>query len=503
MPVVYLDEARRGAAISEVLTAAALIGEEVGGAGVPLRGARHDGHSTRSVPGFGAAARRSSHAGSSQVSSCRTTARTMQLLAACQKAPTVRRVVLESTTAVYGASPLDPALFDETMTPNDLRPPGTPATPPRSRATCAVSPGGGRTSPPLCCASRAWSARGSTRWSRATSRSRWSPPSWAMTPACSCCTRKTPSPSSNARWRATRRVWSTWPRTACSCSRRPSAGPDGCRCRCRHPPSGWSGGRSPRPGSRRSPRSSCACSIRPGRRHHPAAHRVRFHAALDDGPGLRRLRARPRVPPAGRARAGGGGGTAGRPRGARRRAAGRRAREAGMTADGPDDPRAPDADGAQVIPLHAGDPAPARPARRAAAAVPNPAGRPAGPVPRRSPRTRPASPPRYRAPRRASASRHPVRRHRPHVGRDRRRASGGRAAGRSGREPARRPNPRPGGRARSSTGEGPSTGEARRPCPTPASSRPGGRPPWRTRSRSCAAGSPASTRSTSSASTPT
>jgi UDP-glucose 4-epimerase len=45
---------------------------------------------------------------------------TMQLLAACQKAPSVRRVVLESTTAVYGASPLDPALFDETMPPNDL-----------------------------------------------------------------------------------------------------------------------------------------------------------------------------------------------------------------------------------------------------------------------------------------------------------------------------------------------------------------------------------------------
>ena len=45
---------------------------------------------------------------------------TMQLLAACQKAPSVRRMVLESTTAVYGASPADPALFDETMTPNDL-----------------------------------------------------------------------------------------------------------------------------------------------------------------------------------------------------------------------------------------------------------------------------------------------------------------------------------------------------------------------------------------------
>ncbi|MCY7340328.1 MAG: NAD-dependent epimerase/dehydratase family protein [Pseudonocardia sp.] len=45
---------------------------------------------------------------------------TMQLLAACQKAPTVRRMVLKSTTAVYGSSPRDPALFDEAMTPKDL-----------------------------------------------------------------------------------------------------------------------------------------------------------------------------------------------------------------------------------------------------------------------------------------------------------------------------------------------------------------------------------------------
>jgi UDP-glucose 4-epimerase len=49
---------------------------------------------------------------------------TMQLLAACQEVASVRRVVLESTTAVYGASPQDPALFDETMTPNDLPPGG-------------------------------------------------------------------------------------------------------------------------------------------------------------------------------------------------------------------------------------------------------------------------------------------------------------------------------------------------------------------------------------------
>ena len=45
---------------------------------------------------------------------------TMQLLAACQKAPTVRRMVLKSTSAVYGSSPRDPALFDESMTPKDL-----------------------------------------------------------------------------------------------------------------------------------------------------------------------------------------------------------------------------------------------------------------------------------------------------------------------------------------------------------------------------------------------
>lgn len=45
---------------------------------------------------------------------------TMQLLAACQKAPTIKRMVLKSTTAVYGSSPRDPALFDETTTPKDL-----------------------------------------------------------------------------------------------------------------------------------------------------------------------------------------------------------------------------------------------------------------------------------------------------------------------------------------------------------------------------------------------
>ena len=40
---------------------------------------------------------------------------TMQLLAACGKCESVRRLVVKSTTAVYGASPRDPAVFTEDM----------------------------------------------------------------------------------------------------------------------------------------------------------------------------------------------------------------------------------------------------------------------------------------------------------------------------------------------------------------------------------------------------
>ena len=45
---------------------------------------------------------------------------TMQLLAACQKAPSMRKLVVKSTTAVYGSSPRDPALFTEDVEPRDL-----------------------------------------------------------------------------------------------------------------------------------------------------------------------------------------------------------------------------------------------------------------------------------------------------------------------------------------------------------------------------------------------
>ncbi|SDI92975.1 UDP-glucose 4-epimerase [Frankineae bacterium MT45] len=40
---------------------------------------------------------------------------TMQLLAACQKSETVRRLVVKSTTSVYGSSPHDPAVFTEDL----------------------------------------------------------------------------------------------------------------------------------------------------------------------------------------------------------------------------------------------------------------------------------------------------------------------------------------------------------------------------------------------------
>ena len=42
---------------------------------------------------------------------------TMQLLAACQKSPTVRNLVVKSTSTVYGASSRDPAMFTEDTEP--------------------------------------------------------------------------------------------------------------------------------------------------------------------------------------------------------------------------------------------------------------------------------------------------------------------------------------------------------------------------------------------------
>ncbi|MEO6204152.1 MAG: NAD-dependent epimerase/dehydratase family protein, partial [Mycobacteriales bacterium] len=45
---------------------------------------------------------------------------TMQLLAACQKAPSMRKLVVKSTAAVYGSSSRDPGLFTEDVEPRSL-----------------------------------------------------------------------------------------------------------------------------------------------------------------------------------------------------------------------------------------------------------------------------------------------------------------------------------------------------------------------------------------------
>ncbi|GAA3963665.1 NAD-dependent epimerase/dehydratase family protein [Actinomadura viridis] len=42
---------------------------------------------------------------------------TMQLLAACQRSPDMRKLVVRSSAAVYGSSPMDPAVFTETDEP--------------------------------------------------------------------------------------------------------------------------------------------------------------------------------------------------------------------------------------------------------------------------------------------------------------------------------------------------------------------------------------------------
>jgi UDP-glucose 4-epimerase len=44
----------------------------------------------------------------------------MQLLAACQKAASVQKLIVKSSSTVYGAGPADPALFTEDMEPRHL-----------------------------------------------------------------------------------------------------------------------------------------------------------------------------------------------------------------------------------------------------------------------------------------------------------------------------------------------------------------------------------------------
>ena len=142
-----------------------------------------------------------------------------------------------------------------------------------------------------------------------------------------------------------------------------------------------------------------------------------------------------------------------------------------MTADGPDDPRTPDLDGAQVIPLHADDTAPpARPARSRRRAEPRRATRRPGPAPV-TPDAE-ASRPRYRPPRRSGrepAPRPPA----PPAPRTRPPSRlRGRPSGRSGgcRHAGR---PRPGGRPRLSTGGRPADRRGPSTLPEPGELPPG------------------------------
>ena len=88
---------------------------------------------------------------------------TMQLLAACQQAPDLRKLVLKSSAAVYGASNRDPAMFTEGMNAKRLPTAASPRTSPRSSPTCAGSPAAGPTSRSPRCGSPTSSVRGSSR----------------------------------------------------------------------------------------------------------------------------------------------------------------------------------------------------------------------------------------------------------------------------------------------------------------------------------------------------
>ena len=144
---------------------------------------------------------------------------TMQLLAACQKSASVRRLVVKSTTAVYGSSSRDPALFTEETEPKAL---------PRSGyAKDAVEVEGyvrgfARRRPDVTVGVLRFTnfiGPADRQPAGALPRGcRWCRRSSASTPACSCCTRTT-------RWRC-----SGWPPRPGTPARSTSAAAACCCC---------------------------------------------------------------------------------------------------------------------------------------------------------------------------------------------------------------------------------------------------------------------------------
>ncbi|CKT10089.1 UDP-glucose 4-epimerase [Mycobacterium tuberculosis] len=156
----------------------------------------------------------------------------MQLFAACQKAPSVRRVVLKSTSEVYGSSPHDPVMFTED---SSSRRPFSQGFPKDSLDIEGYVRALGRRRPDIAVTilrlanmiGPAMDTTLSDIWP-----GRWSRRSSAVMRDCSCCT-------SRMRWvRWSARRWPARPErstsepTASSCCRRRSGGPGEFRCRC-------------------------------------------------------------------------------------------------------------------------------------------------------------------------------------------------------------------------------------------------------------------------------
>src|SRR3712207_1171174 len=116
---------------------------------------------------------------------------TMQLLAACQRAPQVERLVVKSSTAVYGSSSHDPAMFTEDMSAKQLPRGGNAKDVLEVRATFAGSPDGGQTSWSRSWARLALSPPPAVRRCRSTSGSTRRRKSPGTTPVCSSCTTTT------------------------------------------------------------------------------------------------------------------------------------------------------------------------------------------------------------------------------------------------------------------------------------------------------------------------
>ena len=119
---------------------------------------------------------------------------TMQLLAACQKAPTGAPLVLKSTTrGLRRVLPRPGGVHRGHAAARGAARAASPRTPSRSRATSAASAAAVPTSTSPCCASPTSSARASTRRSPRYFRCRWCRRCSATTRGCSSCTRTTPS----------------------------------------------------------------------------------------------------------------------------------------------------------------------------------------------------------------------------------------------------------------------------------------------------------------------